>query len=389
MVRPAHISIINLHNSQEEENMEMRYYLRIIQRGWWIILLTILVAVNASLIVSYLTVPQFQTVSRFVVSPNATLFTDSWDVVSSLDTLDRRSIINTYKEVLASPTIYADHETIASISPEELDEYTTLVTVVPDTNIVQMTVSGPDANRVVAISKAISSSSIGYINDLYPVYSFDIMTQPEVPTEPFQPKPLQNALLALIAGLIIGLGLAFLRDQLQNTIESMRQRTIVDGVSTAYTRDYFEKRLLGEISMNPGKTTSLGIINFRGLEEVMDVLPQGLTNQTIQNLTQIVREELRGRDLVGRWGRSQLAVMLPSTPLSAAEQTFRRLQRMLGDEIRFEDSSDLVIHPDPCIGIGATSKEDSLEELLEETEDAVEKASAIVGDTLVSVELGY
>jgi len=367
--------------------MEMRYYLRIIQRGWWIILLTILVAVNASLIVSYLTVPQFQTISRFVVSPNATLFTDSWDVVSSLDTLDRRSIINTYKEVLADPTIYSNHETIAAMSPEELAQYTTLVTVVPDTNIVQMTVSGPDANKVVGISKAISSSSIGYINDLYPVYSFDVMTQPEVPTEPYQPKPVQNALLALIVGLIVGLGLAFLRDQLQNTIESMRMRTIVDNVSTAYTKDYFEKRLLGEMSMIPGKTISLGIINFRGLEEVMDVLPQGLTNQTIQRLTQIVREELRGRDLVGRWDRSQLAVMLPTTPMSAAENTFRRLQGMLQDEIRFEDSSDLVIHPDPCIGIGVTSKEDSLEELVEETENAVEKASAIMGDTLVSVEL--
>lgn len=369
--------------------MEMRYYLRIIQRGWWIILLTVLVAVNASLIVSYLTVPQFQTVSRFVVSPNATLFTDSWDVVSSLDTLDRRSIINTYKEVLASPTIYAGHETIAAMSLAELEEYSTLVTVIPDTNIVQLTVSGPDANKVVAISKAISSSSIGYINNLYPVYSFDVMTQPEVPIEPFQPRPIQNALLALIAGLVIGLGLAFLRDQLQNTIESMRLRTIVDNVSTAYTKDYFEKRLLEEISMNPGKTISLGIINFRGLEEIMGVLPQGLTNQAIQQLTQIVREELRGKDLVGRWEKSQLAVMLPSTPLSAAENTFRRIQGMLGDEIKFEDSSDLVINPDPCIGIVTTSKEDSHEELVEETLNAVEKASAIVGDTLVSSELAY
>ena len=131
--------------------MEMRYYLRIIQRGWWIILLVILAAVNASFIVSYLTVPQYQTVSQFVVSPNAALFTDSWDVVSSLDVLDRRTIINTYKEVLGSPSIYSTHPTIAALGKEGFEEYTSLVTVIPDTNIVQLSVSGPDEQMVVDI----------------------------------------------------------------------------------------------------------------------------------------------------------------------------------------------------------------------------------------------
>ena len=367
--------------------MEMRYYLRILQKGWWIILLVILVAVNTSLVVSYLSEPQYQTVSKFVVSPNASLFTDSWDVVSSLDTLDRRSIINTYKEVLASPSIFESHPTIAAMSDTEFEDYTELVTVVPDTNIVQLTVSGPDPQKIVEISKAISSSSIGYINNLYPVYSFDVLAEPEVPTEPFQPRPVQNGLLALVVGLVVGVGLAFLRSQLQDTIESVRLRAIVDNVSTAYTKEYFEKRLFEEVAQNPGSTLSLGIINFRGLEEVFDVLPRAFTAEAIQGLTQTLREELRGRDLVGRWDRAQLAVMLPSTPGSAAENTFRRIQRILSEKIQFGDASEIVIEPDPCIGIATTQNEDSMDELVLETTAAMEKASAIVGDTVVSVEI--
>lgn len=367
--------------------MEMRYYFRTIQRGWWIILLTILVAVNASFIVSFLTVPKYQTNSRFVVSPNAALFTESWDVVSSLDTLDRRSIINTYKEVLASPSIYASHPTIAGMSAVELEKYTTLVSVLPETNIVQLTVTGPDRETVVDISKAISTASIGYINDLYPVYKFDVLMEPALPIAPIQPKPVQNALLALVAGLVIGIGLAFLRDQLQNTIESMRMRTIVDNVSTAYTRDYFERRLHEEIARNPEATLSMGIINFSGVTEVDGVLPDSLVNQAFQKLTQTLREELRGRDLVGRWDKGQLAVMLPSTPRTAAENTFRRIQGILGDRIQFGGSSDLFVDPDPRIGIATTQREDSFEELLLETTNAMEKATAISGDTVVSVEL--
>ncbi|MEN9430350.1 MAG: Chain length determinant protein, partial [Pseudomonadota bacterium] len=76
------------------------------RRGWWIILVTTLIATNVSLLVSYFTPPVYQTSERFIVSPNASIFSSSWDIVSSLDTLDRRSIINTYKELLANQTFY-------------------------------------------------------------------------------------------------------------------------------------------------------------------------------------------------------------------------------------------------------------------------------------------
>jgi diguanylate cyclase (GGDEF)-like protein len=366
--------------------MEMKYYLRIIQRGWWIILLVILASVNTSLIVSFLMTPQYETTARFVVSPNSSLFTDTWDVVSSLDTLDRRSIINTYKEVLDTPSIYNAHPDISALNPNELDDYETVITVIPDTNIVQLTVTGPNPEKAVKVANAISTSSIGFINNLYPVYSFNVLNEPELPIDPVQPRPLQNVILALVAGAIIGVGLAFLRDQLVNTVESMRLRAIVDNVTTAYTKDYFEKRLAEEIEQHPEAVLSMGIINFRGIDEVKDVFPKAMINRGLQHLTQIVREELRGRDLVGKWDDTQLAVMLPATPGSAAENTFRRLQKILSGTLEFADSGDMVINPDPCVGISSNQNKLSAEHLVRETTRAAEKASAIQGDTVVYVE---
>lgn len=363
--------------------MEMKYYLRIIQRGWWIILLVVLAAVNTSLIVSFLMTPQYETTTRFVVSPNASLFNDTWDVVSSLDTLDRRSIINTYKEVLATPSIYNTNPELADLSSAEIEDYSTLVTVVPDTNIVQLTVSGPDPNKTVKISKVISSSSIVYINNLYPVYSFNVLNEPELPVEPIKPNPVQNAVLALIAGAIIGVGLAFLRDQILTTVESMRLRAIVDQVTTAYTKDYFEKRLNEEIEQNPDSIISMGIVNFRGIDEIIDVFPKAMVSQALQKLTQTVREELRGRDLVGRWDDTQLAVMLPATTGAAAENTFRRIQKLLQHPIEFADAGEMVINPEPCIGIAATQNHSSLDDLVQQTIRATERATAVKGDTVI------
>ena len=366
--------------------MEVKYYLRVIQRGWWLLLLTIIIAVNASLIVSYLLPPQYQSNSRYVISPNATLYDDTWDVVSSLDTLDRRSIINTYKEVLASSSASSNIDSFTGMTDEQIEEYEIVVTVVPDSNVVNLAITGPSPQMVVDISTEISENAIQYINELYPVYSFNILDAPSIPTEPYSPKPLQNAGLAFVAGAIIGLGLVLVRDQLQNTLESVRMRSIVDGVSTAYTRDYLERRLIEEITQKPEESIALGIINFRGLEEVIDVIPQAFANRAIQELTQTLKEELRGRDLVGRWDKTKLAVMLPSTNGAAAKNTFVRLQRILGTTIQIVDADDLDIDPDPCVGIAAGYSEIDYDDFVSLADDAEAKASALQGETIILLE---
>ena len=46
----------------------------------------------------------------------------------------------------------------------------------------------------------------------------ELVTPATVPTSPSSPKPLENVLLGLIAGLILGIGAAFLRDNLDDTL---------------------------------------------------------------------------------------------------------------------------------------------------------------------------
>jgi capsular exopolysaccharide synthesis family protein len=48
-----------------------------------------------------------------------------------------------------------------------------------------------------------------------------VLTAAEVPTDPSSPKPVQNAILALIVGLLLGVVVAFLRDNLDERIREM------------------------------------------------------------------------------------------------------------------------------------------------------------------------
>ena len=364
--------------------MEFNIYWRTLQRGWWIIVLLMIAAANFSLLISYLTPPVYETSSRFVVSPNASVYSNSWDIVSSLDTLDRRSIINTYKELLASPAVYATSPGIQHLNPEELEtKYNIVVVVVPDTNILKLTVDGPDPNAVVDIARAIGSEALDYINKLYPVYNFSVLDQPELPTSPIRPEPVKNAALALVVGAILGTGLAFSREQLQYSFERLRERSIIDTVSSAYNRVYFERKLREEVALNPDTNLSLGIINLKGIEERMDVFPQATIDRVINKVTQILKSELRGRDIVGRWDSAQLSVLLPAAPSSAVESTFKRIQKDLEVSIQLNEAGDIEIRLDPCIGVVSRNPFESSDALIERAKSAVEQASSFGSSRMV------
>ena len=364
--------------------MEINIYLRTLQRGWWIILLIMLGAMNFSLLVSYLTPPVYETSSRFVVSPNAAAYSNSWDIVDSLDTLDRRSIINTYKELLASPAVYGVSPQLQSMNAQDVaSQYEIAAVVVPDTNILKLTVEGPDPNGVVVVANAVGKEALDYINKLYSVYNFSILDEPELPTKPVRPEPLRNAGLGLLVGAVLGTGLAFSREQLQYSFDRLKERSIIDPVSSAYNRSYFERRLREEVIQHPDASLALGVINFRGIEESLDVLPQAMLDRAMYRVTQTLKSELRGRDIVGRWDRVQLAVLLPSAPSTAIESTFRRIQKYLEEPIQLNETGDIVIRPDPCIGVVSRNPFESSEVLVERAKTAMEQASAFGTATVV------
>lgn len=357
--------------------MELRLYLRILQRGWWIIVLTMLAALNVALLVSMMSTPIYSASSRFVISPNAVFYESAWDLVSSMETLDRRSIINTNKELLASSSVYGTHPTIMAMDPLVLEaDYDIAVVVIPDTNILRLTVEGPDPYQAVRITQAIGENAIEYINNLYPAYIFSIIDEPKLPTEPISPKPVQNAALSMLVGVIIGVGLAFMRNQLENTFEALRERSTIDNVSGAYTRSYFERMLVETTTQNPDVRYALGLINFKGLKETMTLLPQPIIDRVFKEVTGILIDELRGHDVVARWNATQLSVYLPKTAGTSAEIFLQRIQGLMAEPISLDDTGEWMVHPEPCIGVAAGKNGDRAEEVLVRVEEAMEEASA-------------
>jgi len=354
--------------------MEMRFYLRIIRRGWWLILIAALVAVNFSLVYSYyLTRPTYEAVARFIVSPNLQNI-ESRDLVSSLEALDKRSIISTYAEVLNSHEIIDSTLILLGVNPVQFNAYNTFVTVLPDANIIRFSVQGPDPDVAAMLANGIGQTAIDFISKLYIIYNIEFLDQALVPTEPIQPKPVQNAALALLVGIVVGVGLTIFRDQLSSTLDGLGERNKIDYESLAYSRPYFERRIRQEISSQPDSVVTFGIIHLNGIQDFYDSLPQTYVNKIMRYVAETLKYQLRGNDIVGRWSNLEFGILLPSTDGVSAEGRMMRIRQVLDRPFSLEAGGETEVLLDLRIGLADRQGGESLALLIEQAEKALDVA---------------
>lgn len=352
--------------------MELKFYIRILQRGWWMILISAVLAVNLSLLYSYFFVtPMYESIARFIVSPNYKNI-DTRDLVYSMDALDKRSIVSTYAEVLNSRQIIEGTENLLQAKPGQYTAYTTTVTVLPDANIIRFSVKGPDPQVTEMLANSIGQYAINYVNRLYVIYEIDFLDKAIAPTTAYQPQPLQDAALALLAGLVIGISLAIFRDQFSATIERLRQRNMIDAESTAFTRTHFERMLRQEIADNPERALTLGLIQLNGIEEYFDSLPQAYVNQILRKVTETLKYQLRGNDLVGRWSEIQFGVLLPATDGVSAQRRLARVRDVLAEQISMDTTGEFELQLDPRIGLAELHNGEFVPDLVSHAEEALE-----------------
>jgi diguanylate cyclase (GGDEF)-like protein len=195
-----------------------------------------------------------------------------------------------------------------------------------------------------------------------------------VPSVPIEPRPIQNAGLALLIGLVVGVALAIFRDQLSSTLDRLGERNKIDYESLAYTRSYFERRIRQEIGSDPDSVLTLGIIHLNGIQDFYDSLPQAYVNKIMRHVAETLKYQLRGNDIVGRWSNLQFGVLLPSTDGPAAEGRMARIREVLDQPFSLEADGETDIYLDLRIGLADRQGGESLSSLIEQAEKALDVA---------------
>lgn len=368
--------------------MEIRLYFRMLLKGWWIILLFALASLTASLVVSYLVTPQYQGVARFVVTPSGSL--SQGEVFSSLSILDRRSVVATVAEVMNSQRILTMSQEAMKLPPEIvedfLDKYTILAVVLPEAAVLEITVTGPNPNIVSELPNVMGQQTILFARSLNFPYDLNFLDPATLPSEPISPQPLRDAGIALVLGIIAGAAFAIVNEQMRTPLEVYRQRLRVDSTTGVYKDHYFRQLLDGEIAKNPDGVLSIGIVSLNGLSDLIETLPLSGLQVLLQNVTQTLRRELRGNDIIGRWDETSFIVMLPTTPIAAAKSTFDRISQALSRTVTLE-AYDVAVNLEPCVGGAVFSNDISPQELLAKAESSLVQAQTSVESSVFVWEM--
>ncbi|APH03450.1 YveK family protein [Bacillus weihaiensis] len=203
-----------------EETISLKELFLTLKKRLSLIIIIAAIATATSGLVSYfLLTPIYQSSTQILV--NQSKNDQQAYNVGELQT--NLQLINTYNVIIKSPAILDK-----VIEKEELNmsagALNSLVTVGSEQNsqVVNITVQNEDPKKAAAIANSIATTFKEEIATIMSVDNVSILTTAELGENPapIKPQPVLNMAIALVVGLMAGVGLAFLLEYLDNTIKN-------------------------------------------------------------------------------------------------------------------------------------------------------------------------
>lgn len=182
-----------------------------LRKRWWIVLLLTLASVGVAALLTAQQKPRFKASASLVVAPN-TEIEDATDLIRSLETLERRTIVATFAKIPMAPETRQSAADQLGVAASAFQGYKISASVQPYTNIVRIDVIGPDREQVATFANALAAATQESARSMYRIYSLRLLAGAVPAYRPVYPDPQRNYLVAAILGLALGVVVAFLPD---------------------------------------------------------------------------------------------------------------------------------------------------------------------------------
>lgn len=184
-----------------------------------IIIITAIAAATSGLISFFVLTPIYQSSTQILVNQAKS----DQQAFQYNEVQTNLQLINTYNVIIKSPAIL--DKVIQQLDLEmSTGELNSNVTVGSEQNSQVVTISVQDEKpkQAADIANTIATVFQKDIVKIMNVNNVSILSKAELGTDPspIQPKPLMNVAIALVIGLMVGLGLAFLLEYLDNTVKT-------------------------------------------------------------------------------------------------------------------------------------------------------------------------
>jgi receptor protein-tyrosine kinase len=120
------------------------------------------------------------------------------------------------------------------MTPEEFLEHLS-VEQEPNTQWIHVKYKDPSPERAQRVTNAVGDVFSKQVSEVSPsanAITATVWEQAALPDEPVSPNPVRNGLLALMLGLMLGVGLAFLLEYVDDSLDAPEETELVSGVPT-------------------------------------------------------------------------------------------------------------------------------------------------------------
>jgi capsular polysaccharide biosynthesis protein len=192
--------------------VELRRYLEVSLRWWWVVALAFVATTAVTVASVAAQSATYESSATFVVRPRPV---DPSLDARAFDALIRGVTINTTYASVARSQLIRDRAEEQLDPAARRDDMSVSAKVLTDTNIVSLSVEGPDPDNVVDLATAISVETIEYVNGLTDVYVLEPLDEPSRPDSPVATNKMLTILVGLVLGVVLGIGMAMLVEYLR------------------------------------------------------------------------------------------------------------------------------------------------------------------------------
>jgi capsular exopolysaccharide synthesis family protein len=221
--------------------MDLRDYLGVLRRRWWVVLCTVAAAVSLAILVTVQTPPQYATGVTFFVTTPADGVSDAYQ-----GGLFSQQRVKSYADLLTSDRLaraVVDNQTLG-LSADEVRARVS-AQAVPNTVLLRATVIDVDAARSTRIADVLAVQFIKLVQTIEtppgrstPSVKVEVVGGPQLNPTPVSPRPTRNIGLAAMLGLILGFGGAVLREVLDTTVKTVEALKEASGAPVLGTVPY-------------------------------------------------------------------------------------------------------------------------------------------------------
>jgi len=214
--------------------------LQVIRRRLWVIVLTIVVCAGLAAGFSYWQTPTYETSVLVLIGQK-----QSSDIPTSLqgDVIGLQEVTQTVATAASSGPVVEGAAKKLGIKPPALPG-TLSAEPIEGTTFVQLTYSDTDPERAKLIANSAGEVLSQRISEVSPGSGISAMVwqKATTPDSPISPDPARNIVLGLLLGVMVGVGVAFLLDYIDDDWTSPEEAARVSGVPTFGVIPMFDNR---------------------------------------------------------------------------------------------------------------------------------------------------